>query len=187
MSERAHISAKAIMSDIRDKASASDLMKKYDLSSKGLRMLLRQLISAGLADERELAEQYPGYASPQPVDTSGGSTVLTLSVPVPIHDVESPAKGILREVSPNAIRVAGLRARIGETRTFHIPVDMFMAAGPLQLQTRCTWCEIKGGNKRYPIARFEVINLTRDQKDTLERFMRVMFLSSSGEWRLANE
>jgi len=187
MSEPARISAKAIMADIRSDASASDLMKKYGLSSKGLSTLLSQLAAAGLADVRELAERYPAYAAPLRARSSGAGTVLTLSVPVPIHDVESPAKGILRDVSIDTIRVVGVRATVGETRTFHIPVDMFMAAGPLQLATRCTWCETKGGNKKYPIARFEVVNLTRDQRETLDRFIRVMFLSSSGEWRVRNE
>lgn len=184
MSKRTRISARAILSDIRSETSASDLMEKYGLSSKGLLAVFNQLISARLIDAEELSERYPYFATLLSDQNRVRGSVLTLSVPVPILDVESSAKGILRDVSTNEIRVAGVKAQVGQVRIFRIPVDMFMAASPLRLVARCTSVETKGGHKKYTVAGFEVVDLTKSQRETLDRFIRVMFLSSSGEWRV---
>jgi hypothetical protein len=186
MGQPARISAKSIKSDIRSNLSASDLMKKYGLSTKGLETVFSQLMAAGLVDMAEISERYPSYAPLLKARTMNKGTVLTLSVPVPISDLEGSAKGILRDISLEEIRVAGVNAKVGEIRNFRIPVDMFMAAEPLELATRCTWVKTKGREKKYAVAGFEMVNLTKSQRETLERFMKVMFLSSSGEWRVAD-
>lgn len=186
MREPARITIKSIMSDIHSDTAASDIMKKYGLSPKGLETVFRQLVSAGLLNARQLAERYPNYASLLSAKTADKGAALTLSVPVPIHDLESSARGILRNISADAIRVVGVRARVGETKTFQIPVDMFMAAAPLQLSARCVWVQTNGEDRKNIVACFEVVKLTKSQREVLDRFIRVMFLSSSGEWQVAN-
>lgn len=186
MRQPVQISAKSIVSDIRSDLSASDLMKKYGLSTKGLLKIFSKLISAGLVQPRELLERYPSCAPVLSENPASKDTVLTLSIPVPIHDVESSAAGILRDVSSEAIRVAGIKAEVGEMKTFQIAVDNFMAADPLEVTTQCTWVEQHGQTKAYDVAGFAFVNLTDSQKDALNRFIKVMFLSSSGEWRVAS-
>jgi hypothetical protein len=165
---------------------ASDLMKKYGLSNRGLTKIFNKLISAGLVEARELLERYPSFAPVMSGSTASKDTVLTLSIPVPINDRDSSATGFLRDVSSETIRVAGIKAHVGEIKTFQIAVDNFMAADPLEVTTQCTWVDPKGEEKEDDIAGFEFVNLTNSQRDTLNRFIKVMFLSSSGEWRVAS-
>lgn len=180
------ISAKSIIADIRSNTSASDLMKKYGLSSRGLTKIFNKLISAGLLEAQEIVERYPS-GTPMPLGTTASKdTPLSLSIPVPIYDRDFSTSGTLREVSSGTIRVAGIKAQVGETRNFHIPVDDFMADDPLEVTTECTGVDAAGEEKDAEVASFELVNLTNSQRDKLNRFIKVMFLSNSGEWRIAN-
>ena len=54
---------------------------------------------------------------------------------------------------------------------------------PLLIIAECKWIEIKGRRKRYPVAGFEIIDLSANDRNTLQDFMSVLLLSESGEWQ----
>lgn len=62
------INAKAVLKDIRNGASKSDLMEKYKLSPKGLESLYKKLVAAGLIPAGELTRRTvkPAAAVPEP-------------------------------------------------------------------------------------------------------------------------
>ena len=79
--------------------------------------------------------------------------------------------------------MAGIEARVGQARTFQIPIDMFMQSEPLLIIAECKWVEIKGRHKQYPVAGFEIIDLPANDMNTLQNFISVLLLSESGEWQ----
>ncbi|MFH1117322.1 MAG: YIP1 family protein [Pseudomonadota bacterium] len=62
------INAKAVLKDIRNGASKSDLMEKYKLSPKGLESLYKKLVAAGFIPAGELTRRTvkPAAAVPEP-------------------------------------------------------------------------------------------------------------------------
>ena len=68
----------------------------------------------------------------------------TWRVHVPIYDIGSGAIGVLRDISETGLRVAGIESKVGQVKTFQIPIDMFMQADPLLIIAECKWVEIKG-------------------------------------------
>jgi hypothetical protein len=49
---------------------------------------------------------------------------------------------------------------VGQATTLQIPIDIFMQYEPLLIIAECKWIEIKGRRKRYPVAGFEIIDLS---------------------------
>ena len=73
-----------------------------------------------------------------------------------------------------------LSARVGQARTFQIPIDMFMQAEPLLIIAECKWVEIKGRHKKYPVAGFEIMDLP-------EKDRKIRSEISSSSYCLANQ
>ncbi len=106
-----------------------------------------------------------------------------LTVRVPIYDIGSGAKGVLRDISETGLRVAGIESSVGQAKTFQIPIDMFMKADPLLIIAECKRVELKGRNSKYFVAGFEIIDLSEGDRKTLRNFIEFLLLSNSGEWQ----
>ena len=79
---------------------------------------------------------------------------------MPIYDLGTGSIGILRDISEKGLRVAGIDARVGQARTFQIPIDLFMQADPLLILAECKWAKPTGKIKEYVVAGFEILDLT---------------------------
>ena len=97
--------------------------------------------------------------------------------------MEASATGILRDISEKGLRVAGIESSVGQVKTLQIPIDMFMQTDPLLIIAECKWVETKGKNKRYPVAGFEIMDLSERDRKVLRDFMGLLVLGESGEWK----
>ena len=166
------IDARAIVKDIRSGMTDSELMKKYDLSSEGLRFALQTLTDTEVIALEEL------YAT----SSSAHDTVFVenmrelprhhLAMAVDIYESKHPEiKGLLSDVTEKGIGITGMAARIGETKTFVIPAGDFIEADPILLEARCQWAEEEIVTGEW-LAGFEITRISEKCLDDLRRLIQ---------------
>ncbi|MGO9567734.1 MAG: PilZ domain-containing protein [Desulfomonilaceae bacterium] len=177
------INAKEIVDDLRSGNTDSELMEKYELSSTALQKICRKLVACQAISHLELCERSPLYRERADQISARRCPRADLTIHIPIYDLETSATGLLRDISEIGLRVAGIESSVGQSRTFQIPIDTFMQADPLLVVARCKWVKTRGKSRRYPVAGFEIMDLSEKDRNSTREFIKLLLLSKSGEWQ----
>jgi len=183
MGEKKQINGRNIIDDLRSGMTDRELQVKYRLSTNGLCTIYEKLVDRGAISHSELSKWSQLYSLRTHYKESRSYPRADLASRVPIYDLGTGSIGILRDISENGMRVAGIDASVGQARTFQIPIDMFMQAEPLLIIAECKWVELKERKQKYFVAGFEIVDLPANDRNTLQDFMSVLLLSESGEWQ----
>jgi hypothetical protein len=186
MGEKRQINGRKVIDDLRAGLTDRELQMKYSLSPNGLRTIFEKLVAYKAISHSELCEISPFYKELTDMTVVRKYRRMALNVALPIYDIETSSTGILRDIAENGMRVAGIEASVGQTKTFQIPIDMFMQADPLLIVAKCRWVTTKGKKTEYFVAGFEIIDLSQADTETLRNFIRFLVLSESGEWNALN-
>jgi hypothetical protein len=183
MGEKRQINGGNIIDDLRSGMTDRELQVKYRLSTNGLCTIYEKLVDRGAISHSELSKWSPLYSLRTHYKESRSYPRADLASRVPIYDLGTGSIGILRDISENGMRVAGIDASVGQARTFQIPIDMFMQADPLLIVAECKWAKPKGTMKQYGVAGFEILDLPANDRNTLQNFITFLLLSESGHWK----
>jgi hypothetical protein len=183
MGEKRQINGRYIIDDLRSGLTDRDLQMKYSLSANSLCTIFEKLVDRGSMSHSELSERSAVYSLRTRCKESRTYPRADLAVNVPIYDLATGSIGILRDISERGMRVAGIDARVGQTGTFQLPVDMFLRAEPLLMVAQCKWAKTRRKLKEYVVGGFEIIDLSEKDRNTLQDFMSVLLLSESGHWK----
>ncbi len=183
MGEDRRINGRDILNDLRLGMVDSELQVKYKLSGKALLAVYKQLVACKAISHSELYNISSSYRDRADRITRRRHPRANLAVRVPIYDMGSGAIGLLRDISEKGMRVAGIESSVGQSRTFQIPIDMFMQAEPLLIIAECKWVEMKGRHRKYPVAGFEIMDLSETDSLVLRNFIKFLLDSDSGEWQ----
>ncbi|MGO9566220.1 MAG: PilZ domain-containing protein [Desulfomonilaceae bacterium] len=156
---------------------------KYKLSAKSLQTVFKQLVASKAVSRTELYKISSSYRDRADRITGRRHPRADLAVRVPIYDMGSGAIGLLRDISEKGLRVAGIESSVGQSKTFQIPIDMFMQAEPLLIIAECKWFELKERKKKYFVAGFEIMDLSETDSLVLRNFIKFLLDSDSGEWQ----
>ena len=170
------IRAKEIVDGMRNGLQDSDLKEKYGLSSKGLQRLLKKLVDSGSIDHMELYEMSETYREAVDITANRENVRIDVTFPFRIFEIGSSNKGLVRDISETGLRLAGIESRVGELKIFCLPLDHLMAADPIFLQARCRWVRTKGHGFEYPVAGFEIINMSERSERDLRNFVRLFHI-----------
>ena len=184
MASRKSISAKECVHDIRSKMSDDEIGEKYQISSKHLKKIFRVLVDSRAISHSELYALSPLYRKACDDIQSRRKPRIDLTVRLPIYEVGSSTKGIVRDISEKGFRVAGISSVPGETKAFQLPVEMFIGFDPLLLVAKCIWVETKGKHIAYPVAGYEIKNISEHDLEALRKLVHLLILSKSGEWKV---
>ncbi len=166
------IDAGDIVKDIRSGMTDSELMKKYDLSSEGLRLVLQTLTDTQVIAVEELYATSPSAHDTVFVENMREFPRRHLAMAVDIYEWKHPEiKGILSNVTEKEIAITDMATRIGETKTFVMPTGDFIEADPVLLEARCQWVE-KDKNSGEWIAGFEITKISPKCLDDLRRLIQ---------------
>jgi len=179
---RKQIQANEVVTDIRSGLGDDGIMTKYSISEKGLKALFKKLLAMKLITHDELCRGSSFYERRIDRIKSRGHPRADLVVEIPIYDVTSGTMGIVRDISEKGFRVAGISAKVGDERWFQIPVDRYILADPLMVIAECRWVAVKGRNKKYAVAGFELKDVSSVDEKLLKDFIDFLLLSKSGEW-----
>jgi uncharacterized protein (DUF433 family) len=166
------IDARDIVKDIRSGMSDSELLKKYDLSSEGLRFALQTLTDTEVITLEEL------YAT----SSSAYDTVFVenmrelprhhLSMAVTIYEATRPeVKGTLRDITEKGVGITGIPARVGEVKTLVIPAETFIQADKIVFEAKCAWAQTEGTEDQY-FAGFQITSISEECREDLRSLIR---------------
>ena len=171
------IDARDIVKDIRSGMTDSELMKKYDLSSEGLRFALQTLTDTEVIALEEL------YAA----SSSAYDTVFVenmrelprhhLSMAVTIYEATRPeVKGTLRDITEKGVGITGISARVGEVKTLVIPAETFIEADKIVFEAKCAWAQTEGTEDQYS-AGFQITSISEQCLEDLRSLIRSVCFS----------
>jgi hypothetical protein len=183
MREKRQINGKNIINDLRSGTTDRELQMKYRLSANGLCTIFEKLVDSEAMSHSELSEWSALYNLRTSYKESRSYPRADLAIKVPIYDLQTGSIGILRDISEKGLRVAGIDARVGQVRAFQIPIEMCMQAEPLLILAECKWTKTRRKTKEYVVAGFEIIDLSAQDRNTLQDFISVLLLSESGHWK----
>jgi PilZ domain len=183
MVEKRQINGTNVIKDLRSGMIDRELQMKYRLSTNGLCRIYEKLVERGAMSHSELSEWSPLYSLTSHYKESRSYPRADLATKVSIYDLGTGSIGIMRDISETGLRVAGIDATVGQAMTFQIPVDTFIQAEPLLIVAECKWVEIKGRQKKYPVAGFEILDLPERDSQILRNFLKFLLFSESGEWQ----
>jgi hypothetical protein len=184
MEKRRQINSKDIINDLRSGMADWQLQVKYKISTKSLRSIFRRLVKSNIISHSELYETSSLYKERADHLKARKHPRAELDLYVPVYDITDSAIGVLRDISESGLRVAGIDATIGQVKTFQIPVDMLIEAPPLLIIAECQWVETRRKNREYTIAGFKILDLPEIDSIILKDYIKLLFLSTSGEWQL---
>jgi hypothetical protein len=161
------IRAKDLIKDIRDGLTASQLMKKYKLSAKTMRLVLRQLLDADAVTKAEL-DEYPTLYQCSIAASLRRARRRRITSPLQIFDDGNPFKsGLVRDISEKGVCVEGITTAVGDVKDFIIRSGNFYQGFSLVFQAGCRWVEKKEHGARI-VAGFEITNISAlDSKELL--------------------
>ncbi len=182
MGDKRQLNGRHILNDLRSGMGDSGLQEKYKISRKSLQTIFKKLVACKAVSHSELYQRSPSYRDRIDRIREREHPRADLAVRVPIYDIGSGARGVLRDISETGLRVAGIECIVGQTKAFQIPIDMFMQAEPLLVIAECKWTDVIGMHRTYPVAGFAIMDLSETDRLVLRNFIQFLLDSDSGEW-----
>jgi hypothetical protein len=175
--EKPAISAKDILEDIRAGCSDSELMRKYNLSARGLHRVFKKLVRAKVVTDTEISERADHGEDTVIVDGLRKAVRVYPALAVVVHDAERPSdRGILRDVSERGLGTRGLQARVGEKRMLVVNSDEFDECEPVVLDAVCRWAKLEDP-EGLPVAGFQITDISEEALVELRKLINLLTFS----------
>ena len=170
MHQMRKIRARDLITDIRGGLTASQLMRKYRLSTKTMRLVFRQLLDANAVTKTELDERPTLYQC-----SIAGSVRRArrrrITFPLQIFDNGNPFEnGLVRDLSEKGVCVEGIATNIGDVKDFIIRAGNFYHGFTLVFEAGCRWVQRRDHDKRI-VAGFEITNISALDSKELQRLL----------------
>jgi hypothetical protein len=178
------VKAQDIVKDIRERLNNEELQAKYSLTPGLLQAVLLQLVHIKAVSRAEVFDRIvpagrDGEDGEVRVESLRRLPRHIALFPVPIYDAKDhKISGMLRDLNEKGVGVTGIETTVGETRTFVILGDEFVAVefDTFTFQAMCRWVRIE--DEEGPFASgFEMTHI--EEKDLQELKKLVMSLSLS--------
>jgi hypothetical protein len=172
MNEKRKIKANDMIADIRGGMTASQLMGKYRLSTREMRMIFRKLLEAKAVSQSELDDRPTLYQCSTPASLRKVRR-RRITFPLKIFEGGNPFKsGLVRDISEKGVCIEGLEAGVGDVKSFIIRSGNFLQGSSLVFEARCQWVTRKeeGKNKKI-LAGFEITNISMLDSKELQKYL----------------
>ena len=173
-----------ILNDIRAGMPDVVLMRKYRLSFKRLIQVMQRLVKHKAIAHRELYEKSPTYRSVIDVLVSRSSLRWNIPFPIEVYHDETSQKGVIRDISENGLRVAGITAKEGDVMTLRLPLKEVVKAEPIEFQAVCRWSKTRGQRRKYIASGFQIVRISEDSKSRLRELIGLLRRKSGGKGRV---
>lgn len=159
MNAKRKIKARDVIDDIRTGMNASDLMAKYQLTLKGLRIAFQKLVEADAVTSDELNS----LKSLHDISVSGLRRFCRkrLEPPLKIFDGGDPFKsGVVKDISEKGVCIQGIDAEVGDRKNFIIRLGDFGRTSTMVFEAMCRWVEKDPASRRVRVAGFEITSIS---------------------------
>lgn len=161
--------------DLRGGMVDQELMKKYNLTPRGLGTLFRNLVNAEVIGFRELIRIASGQLNlPEMIAELRIRDRKELEFLLPIADAEQPENvGLVYDISDDGVGTRGLKTDVHEIMTLMIPADDYFRVEPVIFKGVCCWVEPKK-DRWESAAGFRVEKLVRGSLTGLQDIIRAL-------------
>ncbi len=170
-----------ILSGMEDHA----LMEKYRIPLKLYQRLLQRLVDEKALSHSDLYERSAVYRDITDTLVPRRYPRVYLPMPVRVYDYSNSAAGLIRDISENGLRVAGIEAKAGENMCLSIPLTEIGGIGPVRLEAICRWSEKRGKQKKFVMSGFEVTHISEETRCRLQSFIDFLHAQSAPQATLA--
>jgi hypothetical protein len=168
MTKKRKISAKDIITDIREGLTDSELLDKYRLSIKGLQSIFRKLEAVKAIKPSELYGRLPSFDDTIDIEQVRRELREYLELSVPVYEMESPERiGSVRDISTKGIGARGIKASPGDVKILVVnPANMF-SIDAFSFEAVCRWIRRDGPNRDY-IGGFDISAISEENEKRLQ-------------------
>ncbi len=179
MPTKRSIRAKDVVRDIRDGRTDAELTDKYKISLAELRFLFKKLVALKAISRAEAHGRLPQEESRPSQDSIGVESLRALPrhaapFPIPIYDGRNPqVVGTVKDIHEKGVGIAEIEATVGETRTFVVLGDEFVAIefNTFSFDGICRWTS--PGKEHHPaLAGFEISHISARDMTELRKLIR---------------
>jgi uncharacterized protein (DUF433 family) len=175
--EKKVINMGAIVEDIRSGLTETQLMAKYDLSSRGLQSAFWKLVQANALTWEELLSIYPALDDSVTLRRARQWDRNYPLLEIRIYDLHNPVnKGRVKDISEAGIGAVGLRASVGETKTLVLVPQSFMNLKEFCLDGECRWV-VEEEREIDRLAGFEITDIDEANLKQLREVVGLMTLT----------
>lgn len=181
MARKGEVRKEDFLKDLRSGMADQELMTKYKLTPRGLGTLFRNLVNAGLISFTELIRISTGQLNlPEVVAEYRTGARKQVEFLLPISDSEQPENtGFVYDVTDDGVGTRGLKAQVGEMKTFVIPADDYFYAEPVVFRGICRWVDEKP-DRWESGAGFKVVSMLRGSLHELQEMIRAIHPEANG-------
>ncbi len=159
MNAKRKIRARDVIDDIRTGMNASDLMAKYQLTLRGLRIAFQKLVEADAVTRDELNN----LKSLHTISVSGLRRFRRkrLDPPLKIFDGGDPFKsGVVKDISETGVCIQGIETEVGDLKNFIIRLGDFGRTSTMVFEAMCRWVEKDPTSRKARVAGFEITSIS---------------------------
>jgi hypothetical protein len=174
MLPKRRISSRDFVNDIRTGMSDTELMQKYQLSSRGLQSIFAKLLEAKALDPSEIYERSSFGDSTVDVEIIHQSLLGYAAMTASIYETRNPTvMGTIHDLTEKRLEVRGIEAGFGETKTFIILTDKAAKMEPIMIKAKCRWCKKEESTGDY-LAGFEITHLSEEDQREFRKLLRAI-------------
>jgi hypothetical protein len=169
MAAKRRIPANELANDIRMGMSNAEVMKKYRLSQVGLASVFRKLVQAGVMEKSELQRRMEPGDDTADLDQMRNLARCYPVVTLPVIDLtDLRREGYVRDLTEKGLQVAGIHAKVDETKSLLIQADALSNVLPFTLEARCKWVK-EGNTEDLSVSGFEITSLSETNRELLKK------------------
>jgi uncharacterized protein (DUF433 family) len=178
------INTDSIIRDIQSGMNDSELREKYDLSHKGLLRLMERLVDSKLIPPSNLMAVSETYRRRVHQGEQRSHPRAYITAPIPIYDMTSGTTGLLRDISRQGFRIAGIDSSVGDLKPFQLPLATFMKSDPVVIIGECRWVTRKAAHNEYSVTGYRMSTFTEGDANAVRKFISFLLFSESGHWKI---
>jgi hypothetical protein len=165
------IKGRDLLNDIRSGMTDEELMEKYEMTPKALKSAFAQLLASGFITEEKLRSRPLTALESDSTTTTARLPKDYLVIQVPIYDASRPqARGVIRDLTEEAMGITGLEARLDEIRTFAMLTGNGKLSDKIVLEAKCRW--VKKDSAGECVCGFRITSITRENLGKLRKLIR---------------
>lgn len=162
------ISVRDIICDVSLGVTHEELMYKYALTPRALRLIFRKLSDARAVSRTELFQVLETDDTGVVPDEIREQNRYYLDFDLPIYELNRPEiQGRVRDISAEGVGLVGLDANVDETKTLVVLGDVFGEVSPFEFEATCRWSNMEDSALR--VSGFQIIEISPRDLQELQR------------------
>ncbi|MDQ7785357.1 MAG: PilZ domain-containing protein [Desulfomonilaceae bacterium] len=168
------VNAGEVIADLRSGMSMSDLMRKHDLSMRGLQGVVSILVDTGAIGRDEIYGELFREPDAELPDGFRQLHRFYIDFEIPIYVASRPeVQGRIRDITDDGIGTVGLKAEVDRIETLVVLGDALGDVAPFELEARCRWCERREDTGEYASG-FQITYVSDKNRAELTRLIGLL-------------